>query len=109
MSRRDRSLGLFRTRIGLELPSLIKLIQRGTITIADATSSNTATITAATLERSRLRHLGYQTVGGESNARNRLTLTNPTTITANRNGSVGDLEVAYEVTEYQPGVIKLVQ
>lgn len=110
MSRRSRSLGLYRTRIGLELPSLIKSIQRGTIAVTTPSLSNTATITAVNMDRSRLRYLSLKTTGGGANAPTRLTLTNATTITANRSAEGGqDSTVSFEVTEYQPGVLKSVQ
>lgn len=109
--RRSRSIGgNYRLPNGQEVTSLVKSIQRGTITIAGGTSSNTATLaTEAALDRSRLRHVGYDTQGGESNARNRLTFTNTTTITANRQGTAADTIVSYEVTEYPHGLFRSIQ
>lgn len=62
---------------------LVKSMQRGTISISTAQTSNTATVTAVDTAKSQLALLGYtnnQTLG--SNMIPRIALTNSTTITA---------------------------
>ena len=93
--------------------SLIKSIQRGTIVIAAASASNTATIAAVATENTVVRWLGisYDTDGAvdERSAWAYLSLTNATTVTATRGATTGAATVSYEVTEFLPGVIRSVQ
>ena len=83
----------------------IKSIQRGVITIAGSTGSNTATITAVTTAKSELRLLGSTTAtsGGISpnNDFVKLVLTNTTTVTASRQNAAAPsaIDVSWEVTE----------
>lgn len=113
MGRRSRSLGLYRLRNGIELPSLIKSVQRGTITITGGNSSNTATITAVVLANSLLAwgSNGLNTAGQVDAAMfmARLELTNTTTVTATRGGTTEDLTVPYQVIEFWPGLLRSVQ
>lgn len=94
-------------------PSVIRSIQRGTITVTGAQASNTATITAVNTNNSRLRLLWMTSNGTGGTAFThaaRLTLTNTTTVTANRNSASGvDVVVGFEVTEYWPRVLRSVQ
>jgi hypothetical protein len=90
----------------------IKLIQRGTIAIAAAGTTGTATITAVRPEHSVLKYLGYSNSGDaatilEDNCR--LTFTNSTTITATHNTAGNDIVASFEVVEYWPGVIRSIQ
>jgi hypothetical protein len=80
----------------------IKGIQRGTVTIASNQTSGTATITSVDTAKTELRHLGATgVVTGESGFRNRIALTNATTITATRASSNADtVTVGWELTEY---------
>lgn len=94
-------------------PSLVKSIQRNTITITGATS-NTRTIEAVDLNNSRLRLLGRTFTAGSGNGQDsfaRLALTNATTVTASVVASPGaeSVVVSFEVIEYVPGVIKSVR
>lgn len=98
-------------------PGLVMSIQRGTVTIAAAATSGTATITAVDLTTTRLRFLGSITTDSADSGTNpetyyvRIALTNGTTITATRDtadGTYGRV-VRFEVTQYYPGVIKRVQ
>jgi hypothetical protein len=92
--------------------SRIKSIQRGTITMAAASISQTATITAVAMENSVLLWGGTQSDSGGAADTNcvRLTFTNSTTITANCNAnSLNDRLIAYQVIEYHPGVIRSIQ
>lgn len=93
-------------------PGFVKSIQRGTIAIAPAASSNTATITAVDLANARLRFLGFSITAASTNDKMclKIVFTNATTITATVNTAT-DITVtaSFEVTEYWPGVIKSVQ
>lgn len=88
-------------------------IQRGTITIAAASTSNTATIGAVIPDNSQLLFLGSSSsedgATSMSSVACRLVLTNATTITASRLSSTGEVIVSYEIVEYLPGVIRSVQ
>ena len=93
--------------------SLIKSIQRGTISIANGATSNTATVTAVVLANSRLVNLGND-AGSDTTADTvcvRIALTNSTTITATVNTVSAAVArvVSYELIEYWPGVMKSVQ
>jgi hypothetical protein len=91
----DPSSGVWRVSGAL---SMIKNIQRGTITIANGVSTATATITAVVTAKTELRHLGVYT-SGAGDAFAHLNLTNTTTITATRKNAVDDTNVGWEVTE----------
>src|SRR5687767_1621680 len=110
MSRRSRSGGLFVLRNGIEVPSLVRSVQRGTISLAS--TSATATISAVNLARALI-FTAYQDTGGVNAAnRNavRVELTNETTVTAYYDTSVGQVaNVSWEVIEYAFGVIRSVQ
>ena len=82
--------------------NVIQSIQRGTISLNDSDSSGTATITSVTTSKAMLNHLGQAGTG--TNAMNgllRLTLTNATTVTANRSNSNGAASVNYQVVEFK--------
>jgi hypothetical protein len=92
-------------------PSIVRSIQRGSISMAAAVASGTATITAVTsLNWSRLRHLGcYNNDTGASNtvSMTYLAFTNTTTITATRLAGTGTtMTCGFEVTEYYQDVLK---
>jgi len=92
--------------------SLVRSIQRGTITIAGGASSNTGAITAVVLTNSRLKFLGASSTALQQNDNGycRIALTNTTTITATRgNTPAGTVTANFELIEYWPGVIKSVQ
>jgi len=85
------------------IPTVIKSIQRGVITIANASATQTATITAVDTTRSALKFLGRSYAGDTKYAYDTscyLVLTNSTTVTATRQGTTTALYVSYEVTEY---------
>lgn len=91
----------------------IRSVQRGTISITEATSA-TATIAAVNTANTELIHVGqdYSTSSTDPRvAMARLELTNATTVTATVNTSPGAqvTVVSYEVIEYETGVIKRVQ
>ena len=102
-------------RNGIFVPSLIKSIQRGTITLADTVTSNTATITSVSVANTRLVWCGNNSVnaggGGSGSGPTiaRIDLTNATTVTATRSTGTDTLIVSYEVIEYWPGILKTVQ
>lgn len=94
--------------------NVIRSIQRGTITIAGAATSNTATITSVSLAAAKINFLGCTALGNEppTHAYARVTLTDATTVTATKNSGTGgsdDVVVSYEVVEYTSGVIKSIQ
>lgn len=95
--------------------SMIRSVQRGTITISIAGQVQTATITAVVLSNTRLIHLGSTSADGTSTEvpyqSVSLELTNATTITATAGDTSLDAAavVSYEVIEFWPGVIKSVQ
>lgn len=83
------------------LPGAIKSIQRGTITIAGSSTSNTATITSVNTAKSIISLLGTaSTETSTANVLAHVALTNATTVTATRGGSTGSLVVGYQVVEY---------
>lgn len=80
-------------------------VQRGTISLASATS-NTATISSVTTNKTLLTFLGQRSTGsGTANVDEqwmKVTLTNGTTVTGTINTSAARTQnVAYEVTEFQ--------
>lgn len=79
------------------LPSVIKSIQRGTIVLSSV-SSNTATVAAVTTSKAELNNLGAIIAAAGDSVR--LTLTNSTTITADRTSSTGVAQVSYELIEF---------
>ena len=92
-------------------PSLIQSVQRGTFTLAAATSG-TATITAVKTENTVLMFLGMTQSEANPNlapAAGRITLTNATTITGTLGYNAANAIFSYEVVEYLPGVIRSVQ
>lgn len=91
--------------------SRIRSIQRGQISIAAGATTGTATISAVDTTKAQLRMTGYTsatntaapTKASIATCTARLTLTNATTITANRGGNDADFlagVVDYEVTEW---------
>ena len=93
--------------------SLIRSIQRATITIAGGSTSNTATITSVDVTNSVLRYLGTEIAGADTTpdiVACRVAFTNATTITATVNTvGAGNRIVSFEVIEYWPGVLRSVQ
>lgn len=89
-------------RLDTASPGVIKLIQRGTITIGVGVASNTATITAVVTANSVLANLGSYISGGTTDNAPILSLTNSTTVTATRwnNGGADVCTVGYQVVEY---------
>ena len=99
------------------LSSVIKSIQRGTISIGTGQSSNTATITAVDTNNAYVEFGGFGGDVGQlaSSGLNKgpvtLYLTNSTTVTAQRDttGTTDAVTVPYQVIEYYPGFLKSVQ
>lgn len=90
------------------MASVIKSIQKGSITIGAAASSNTATISAVTTANTVLIYDGAQC--GQTNqtsgldAAVRISLTNSTTVTATRGGTSSSVTVNFTVVEFASGV-----
>lgn len=81
------------------LPSIIKSVQQGIITIPPSTASATATVAAVNTAKSQLSFLGAEKSGTAAGAS--LQLTNGTTITANRNTTdANSVQVAWQLVEY---------
>ena len=100
--------------------SLIKSVQRGTVTVADNANSGTATITSVSLPDSILFYNQYYTnmdaFGAWTNYNWKwspaVNLTNATTVTGYMNGSSGAGQtqtLAFEVIEFMSGVLRSVQ
>lgn len=95
------------TRLGA-----VKSVQRGTIALNGAVTSNTLTITAVDIKNAVIRLVSsdYDTAAdNESSYYVRLDPTNATTITATRAVSTGVVVVDVEITEYYVGVLRSVQ
>lgn len=83
--------------------SSIKSIQKGTIVIANASASNTATITAVTTGKSFVLHGGAYSSNSAAAINDNmaaLDLTNSTTVTATRLGTNYNLTISYTVVEF---------
>lgn len=79
----------------------VRSIQRGTIAIANPSTSNTATITSVDTAKSIVNNLGWTTSSGGSVDFARVALTNSTTVTANATPtSTVTTTVSYEVIEF---------
>jgi len=92
----------------------IRTIQRGTIVIPGASTSNTATITSVQFGNAIVAYLGCTVAGAEnpSGSFARVTLTDATTVTATKGSGAGgqdDVTVSYEVIEFTSGVVKSIQ
>lgn len=92
------------TKTGFSLATsssgVIKSIQRGTITIAvGGANTQTATITAVVVAKTRLAHLGQTATAAGATAR--IALTDTTTITATRDNAfnANEITVSYEAVE----------
>lgn len=78
-----------------------KSIQRTSVTIANGSSTGTATITSVATAKSDVSHLG--SFGNVTDIRDffaTVALTNSTTVTASRHGTTGSLVVNVQVVEY---------
>lgn len=79
----------------------IKSIQRGTVSITQPATSNTATITAVDTSKALLSFLGINSDGTNFGYGARIVLTNATTITMTKSGNDTNSNViSYEVVEY---------
>jgi uncharacterized protein YycO len=91
--------------------SMIRSIQRGVVSANNTFATGTVTITAVDLNNTVLSvsQDGDGVVGRWDTSTGTVVLTNATTITVTRTGTVDSLRTSYEVIEYWPGVIKSVQ
>jgi len=93
--------------------SLIKSIQRGSISIGPGVDNSTTTISSVDMANTTLAWLGSIYNGGadvsQQNYLGRITLTNATTITAQRQALSNTITIGYEVVEYLPGAMKSIQ
>lgn len=81
------------------IPSGVKSRQRNSITIAGASVTGTATISAVDTTKSELRFLGCS-VSVDATGLATLALTNSTTVTATRQATGQNTVVAFEVVEW---------
>lgn len=95
--------------------SIIKSIQRGTITIASGANSNTATISSVDTTKAAVTLLGFSsandTAFDASQTLPAVVLTNATTVTASTGTSDGSNAriVSYEVVEFQSWAVTSIQ
>jgi len=91
------------------VPGVISNVQRGTITVAAASASNTATITALSTENMAfcnfLGNTSSQAADSALNAFCKTEMTNSTTVQASRTGTTGDCVVGYQACEFSSLVI----
>ena len=87
--------------IAAKMSRTVKSVQQGSIALA-VVSSNTATITSVDTTRSICLYLGSSTDATSSAAESdvRVTLTNATTVTANRGSATNNTTVNYTVVEF---------
>ncbi len=82
-------------------PGIIRSVQRGTITIANGTASNTGSISVQNVNKAVVTFLGATyTALAATDFRARLTLTDASTVTANRVGTTDTVTIGYQVVEY---------
>lgn len=84
------------------ISGVITSLQRGTITLTGATS-NTATISAVTTANSLVNSLHFtatQTTANIPNVASRVSLTNTTTVTVNKNAGTNNTTLSYEVADF---------
>lgn len=79
-------------------PGTFKNVQRGTIDL-NAVSSNTANVSPVDTTKAQLRILGFSADNNSFILAPRVSLTNSTTVTANRATSTGQTIVSWELTE----------
>lgn len=93
--------------------SVVKSVQRGTVTIANGSTTGTATITSVAMGNSILSLLEASNNSAAAHvsidAKVTLMLTSATVVTATRFGSTGDVTVGFDVMELVPGVVKSIQ
>lgn len=83
-------------------PGIIRKVQRGTITITNGNTSNTATLSGfQNLQKMEITFLGQTYTGTTAtNFRALLALTNLTTVTLTKIGNADDVTVGFEVVEW---------
>lgn len=80
----------------------INSIQYNTVTVSDTATSGTRTITSVNTAKSVLVYLGGSYSASTMNASvGRITLTNSTTVTADRGGTSGNLIISFCVVEFK--------
>jgi hypothetical protein len=89
-------------------------VEYGTISLANGVGSNTATISAVTTARTSVFHLGQTSnvanaTSTEGNIYHTLTLTDSTTITADRNATSGASTVNFCAVQWASGVLQSMQ
>lgn len=93
--------------------ALIKSVQHGTITVNAAGTSNTATVNSVATGKAALVWLGQTTTEtsdfAPENFCPRITLTNSTTVTANRAGNGSAVTVGFCLIEFAPAAVASVE
>ncbi len=90
----------------------VESIQSGTVTIDNGNTSGTDTINSVDVNNSIILFVGCTIAEGGSqffHTISRVVLTNATTITAERSGSIGEAIAGYVVIEFFSGAIKSIQ
>ena len=82
-------------------PGFIKSVQRGTITLVAADQTETAAVTEVNMNKSFVHNLGVSSsaLGTFDMTLCNLTLTNSTTITAQRSGTTPEVIISYELIQ----------
>ena len=103
----------FVTKAGICVPSLVRSVQRGTISVTDPATTGTSTLPIAVDTRNAILYFGnntYSAVGpSTTGSRGKLTLTDSTTVTFTVSGSAGTRICDWELIEFWPGVIRSIQ
>lgn len=92
------------------LPSIVKSLQRGTVTATGGNATGNATVTAVNTSFASLRYLGRtESNGGSGDGIGYIQLLNSTTVQLIRAFTAGNNIVSWELVEYQPFFIKSIQ
>jgi len=83
-----------------QFTSVIKSIQRGTITMVTPSTGVNATISTVNTAKTIVNYLGNSMDGDDSRQMARIKLTDSTTVSCNRQANIGGTIVSYEVIEY---------
>lgn len=90
----------------------IKSIQTGVISIANASASNTATVTSVDTANTVAMHLGASHASADATIQDAvayLVITNATTLTVTRASTTNATVVSYATEELNPGLLKSLQ
>ena len=86
--------------IGSGSTSAIKSVQRGTLTFAASSTSQSATITAVNTNKAYVNFLGATSTKGADNINARIELASTTSVLGAISSSLGAVTMAFEVIEF---------